>query len=379
MNLMGIARASLIAILVSFFVSVSLPLTPAQAEEVGGFAIVHPDGHVCGVIVGSIAYFGGNDRTMESEFMGCPIGARIIFQTRASETGNVAGYHGTGSNGQTEVTYDANTNSFAVANNSATRTEVTLVIKDGIATDSSGRSFNTGTGVSAETKLSPSEYEKLVSESQRIDRAINQKLAALNKSKDLALQTPGLERCVDWQGSLEQGTECSTATEASISETDSKTVSSRSLVNSIIESQNNILVTDSSTASSDTVTATVAVKPMNEFQKDILTVSPVEITGSLKQVIEYARKVDETARGVNVLESALNRFDAIKSESSLKKVALPTAAKFAGLAKSDSPTICKIEGNKVVRLQKGACEFSYTFTSTVTGNSFTVGKSVAFK
>jgi hypothetical protein len=316
---------------------------------------------------------------MESEFMGCPVGARIIFQTRASESGNVAGYHDTGSNGQTEVSYDTNTNSFAVANNSATRTEVTLVIKDGIATDSSGRSFNTGTGVSAETKLSPSEYEKLVSESQRIDRAISQKLAALNKSKVLALQTPGLERCVDWQGSLEQGTECSIATEASISETDSQTVSSRSLVNSIIESQNKILVTDSSTARSETVTATVAVKAMNEFQKDILTVSPVEIIGSLRQVIEYARKVDETTRGVNVLQSVLNRFEAIKSQSSLQKVALPTAAKFDRLVKSDSPTVCKIEGNKVVRVQKGICEFSYTLKSSGTGNSFTVGKSIIFK
>lgn len=376
---MGKARVSLIITSLFLFVPASLPMMQAQADGLGGYAVVHPDGHVCGVIVATSNDPFGNGGVMPQEYMGCPSGSRIVFQTTASESGNVAGYHGTGSNGQTEVTYDANSNSFTVANNSAAKTEVTLVIKDGVATDSSGRSFNTGTGVSAETKLSPSQYAQLVSESKRIDRAINQQLAALNKSKVLAMQTPGLERCVVWQGSLEQGTECSILDVASISATDTGTVSSRSLVNSITESQKNILVTDSSTASSDTVTTTVAVKAKNDFERDILKVSPVEIIGSLKEVIEYAKKVDETTRGVGILQSALNRFDAIKSKSSLQQVALPTAAKFDESAVSDSPTICKIEGNKVVKLQKGVCEFSYTLTSSGTGNSFTVTKSVTFK
>jgi len=355
-----------------------------NAPAVGGFAVVHPDGHVCGVIVGSIEYFGGNNRTMTSEYMGCPIGARIILQTTQSESGNVAGYHGDGSNGQSTVTYDTNSNSFVVSNNSGNsistaKTEVVLVIKEGVATDSSGRSFNTGTGVTAETKLSPTQYVNLVSESNRIAKAISQQLVARNKSKELALQTPGLERCVIWQGSLERGTECSKLARGSVSANETQTVTSRSIANTIIESEKGILVTDSSTASSESVTATVNVKAKNDYEKNILKISPAEIKGSSKEIIQYFEQIDETSRVVNLLQNLLIRFDSIKGTSSVKQVSLPSTMKFEELAVSDSPLICKIEGNKLVRLKKGVCEFSYTLTSTDTGNSFTVYKSITFR
>lgn len=122
MSSVGFRRYLPIILLASLLTNIS---TPSHAEEVGGFAVVHPDGHVCGVIVGSIAYFGGNDRVMGSEYMGCPVGARIIFQTKASETGNVAGYHGTGSNGQTTVTYDDTSKSFTVSNSTSPETLIT--------------------------------------------------------------------------------------------------------------------------------------------------------------------------------------------------------------------------------------------------------------
>ncbi len=355
-----------------------------NAPAVGGFAVVHPDGHVCGVIVGSIEYFGGNNRTMTSEYMGCPIGARIILQTTQSASGNVAGYHGDGSNGQPGVTYDSTSNSFTVSSNSGSsnstaNTEVVLVIKDGIATDSSGRSFNTGTGVSAETKLSPSQYTNLVSESNRIAKASSQQLVARNKSKELAIQTPGLERCVDWEGSLERGTECSKMAVGSVSESETQTVISRSITNTIIESQKDILVTDSSTAISDSATVTVTVKAKNDYDRDILKISPAEIEGSSKEVIQYSKQIEEKARVVNLLQGVLIRFDAIKGSSSAKQVALPSTARFEEKAISESPIICKIEGNNVVKLQKGLCGFTYTLTSTETGNSFTVRKSITFR
>jgi len=89
---------------------------------------------VCGVIVGG-SYFAGNDKTMTSEYMGCPIGSRIISQTNASPEGNVAGWHGQ------NVTY--NQNQFAIKNDSGT---VTTTIQNGIATDSSGKTWDTGSG-----------------------------------------------------------------------------------------------------------------------------------------------------------------------------------------------------------------------------------------
>ena len=84
------------------------PPTPAQSA-VGGFAVVNPEtGVVQGIIAGSIAYFGGNDRTMVSEYMGCPAGCLIVQQSTSDQNGNVAGIHGP------NVTYNDNRNVFQV-------------------------------------------------------------------------------------------------------------------------------------------------------------------------------------------------------------------------------------------------------------------------
>jgi hypothetical protein len=103
-------------------------------NQLNGYAVVHPTGYVCGVIVGG-SYFAGNDKTMTSEYMGCPVGSKIISQTNASPEGNVAGWHGQ------NVTY--NQNQFAIKNDSGT---VTTTIQNGVATDSSGRTWDTGSG-----------------------------------------------------------------------------------------------------------------------------------------------------------------------------------------------------------------------------------------
>jgi hypothetical protein len=91
--------------------------TPAQAA-VGGFAVVNPEtGVVHGVIVGSIEYFGGNDRTMGSEYMGCPAGCLIVQQSTSDQNGNVAGIHGP------NVTYNDNRNVFQVAQPNTTQSQ----------------------------------------------------------------------------------------------------------------------------------------------------------------------------------------------------------------------------------------------------------------
>ena len=111
------------------------PPTPVQAA-VGGFAIVNPEtGVVHGVIVGSIDYFGGNNRTMGSEYMGCPAGCLIIQQSTSDQNGNVAGVHGP------DVTYNQDRNVFqsvqtntvqsetfteSASNTSAVETDITI-------------------------------------------------------------------------------------------------------------------------------------------------------------------------------------------------------------------------------------------------------------
>ena len=106
----------------------------STVSGLGGYAVIHPDGHVCGVIVGN-SYFAGNDKTMTSEYMGCPVGSRIVFQTKASPDGNVAGWHGQ------NITYSQN--QFTIKNDSGT---ATTVIQNGIATDSNGKVWDTGSG-----------------------------------------------------------------------------------------------------------------------------------------------------------------------------------------------------------------------------------------
>ena len=82
-------------------------------EAVGGFAVVNPEtGVVHGVIVGSIEYFGGNNKTMGSEFMGCSAGCQIIQQSTSHQNGNVSGLQ---SSENREVVYIEERNVFRVS------------------------------------------------------------------------------------------------------------------------------------------------------------------------------------------------------------------------------------------------------------------------
>ena len=93
------------------------PPTQTQAA-VGGFAVVNPEtGVVHGVIVGSIEYFGGNDRTMGHEYMGCPAGCLIVKQSTSDQNGNIAGIHGP------NVTYNDNRNIFQVTESNTTQSQ----------------------------------------------------------------------------------------------------------------------------------------------------------------------------------------------------------------------------------------------------------------
>lgn len=95
----------------------TIPPTPAQAA-VGGFAVVNPEtGVVHGVIVGSIDYFGGNNRTMGSEYMGCPAGCLIVQQGTSVQNGNVAGVAGS------NVTYNQDRNVFQSVQTNTVQTQ----------------------------------------------------------------------------------------------------------------------------------------------------------------------------------------------------------------------------------------------------------------
>jgi hypothetical protein len=109
-------------------------LTRGIGTRFGGYAMIHPDGQVCGVVVSDGAFVFNANGTIPNPFMGCPANSPLVFQTGPSETGNVAGWHGE------NVTYRDGV--FTVRENG----KVTLTIVDGIVTDANGRVFDAGTG-----------------------------------------------------------------------------------------------------------------------------------------------------------------------------------------------------------------------------------------
>jgi hypothetical protein len=111
-------------------------LAPVITTGLGGYAIVHPDGHVCGVIVATSSDPYGNGGFMPIEYMGCPKWSRIVFQTTPSSSGNVAGWSGstvTESNGQFKIGGGTDT----------------ITVRNGVATNTSGQSWDTGNGAPA--------------------------------------------------------------------------------------------------------------------------------------------------------------------------------------------------------------------------------------
>jgi hypothetical protein len=75
---------------------------------------------------------------MPIEYKGCPVGSRIIFQTNPSPTGNVAGWSGE------NVTY--NGSEFIIKSGTSDSATVQTKIQGGVATDSNGRVWDTGSG-----------------------------------------------------------------------------------------------------------------------------------------------------------------------------------------------------------------------------------------
>ena len=356
--------------------------TPSGPSGLGGYAVIHPDGHVCGVIVATSSDPFGNGGFMPNEYMGCPAWSRIVFQTTPSETGNVAGYSGN------SVTYDSNTNSFSISNNGGTtqkkeeNPQVTLVIKDGVATDSTGKSFDTGTGLSTSTSLTTDQYQQLVKEISRRDSAELQRQKAIAQAQDLARQTPGIERCVSWSGFLENGKECSFL--ASGSGSDSSTISSHSVLNSLTSESSTVLtssgthnsVSDSSTSTTESLT--VVSKKTNEFTTIKVEVETLSEKGTTGELVDLATRVETAPQNVADISKNLTKLESLRKVTASATVKLPAAKISEESAASSTPAVCTVTNLTVTRVSKGICTVEYTLKSP-TGNSYTSEKSYSFR
>ena len=132
---------------------------PAEAMNgVGGWAVVDPvTGNVHGVIVATIDTFRERNGVIGHEYMGCASNCVLRFQTRATDDGNVAGWHGTQTNidangiaSQTNdgsVKWNDTTKNFTIKNSStdSTKAKVTrtqTLIPEKTASD--GKNLHTG-------------------------------------------------------------------------------------------------------------------------------------------------------------------------------------------------------------------------------------------
>lgn len=115
---------------------------PEASQGPGGWAVVHPGtGVVHGVIVGTIDTYYGNNGRMHIEYMGCPAGCLLRFQTRATADGNVAGWHGP------EVKFNKNDDTFDLGYKSQNQDGSTVIRQKLIPSKTALDGWNLGTGL----------------------------------------------------------------------------------------------------------------------------------------------------------------------------------------------------------------------------------------
>jgi hypothetical protein len=85
-----------------------------NSSNLGGFAIVSQNGTVYDVITAKISDFGNNDKILQAEYNGCPIGCRVIWQTQSDSNGNIPKYT---SGGSVNVTYNDVQKTFSIEEN----------------------------------------------------------------------------------------------------------------------------------------------------------------------------------------------------------------------------------------------------------------------
>ena len=123
-------------------------------EEVGGWAVVNPEtNQVHGVIVCTESVCGSNGAwagVLPGEYMGCT-NCSLKFQTKATDDGNVAGWHGE------NVTYKPEDETFEMTNNYSTDdgdVEQVMVITPS-KTASDGKDLMTGVETKTKLKTKP--------------------------------------------------------------------------------------------------------------------------------------------------------------------------------------------------------------------------------
>lgn len=157
--------------------------TTTTPSGLGGYAVVAPDGRVCGVIVATSSDPFNNGGKMSNSYMGCPAGSPIVFQTFPSADGNVAGWHGQDVFYFNGVFYvgDQKGSGLTIRNGVVTQSAITRVVETTTAT-SDTRTVTTDTrtvNVISDTSTSSSIKETVTISSVQDTKTINSVVASL--------------------------------------------------------------------------------------------------------------------------------------------------------------------------------------------------------
>ena len=378
-------------------------ISSAQADNCG-WAMIDKDGNSLGVSVGDCEgnFWKDWERLglLDGVFKnaGCNQPCSYAIQTKADPvTGNVAGWNGESPG--TSVKYDSNSGIFTVSQQTTDGTlKPTIAIKDGVATDTTGNSFDTGSGAKVTTTLTPQELisfvisgnnlpdkyiENLSNDNlNKIANEANQKLKenitslvqnAIIKAIEAAKKTPGIERCISWAGYGNSGTECKTfvnGVDISISSgsTTSETHTAISDSNSSTE-----------TSTSQKVTPGEIKNVLEKLQdKSSITVNAISTKTSINELKGLINNVVENQTEATALNKIADKLTSVRGVTYSKSTGLPNLNNVEEAAVSLTPLVCVIEGNTVVSLKKGTCNIEFSVKGA-SGNEFTVGKTIVFR
>jgi hypothetical protein len=157
--------------------------TTTTPSGLGGYAVVAPDGRVCGVIVATSSDPFNNGGKMSDSYMGCPAGSPIVFQTFPSSDGNVAGWHGQDVFYFNGVFYvgDQKSSGLTIRNGVVTQSVITRVVDTTTVTsDTRTATVDTRTvNVSSDTSTLVSVKETVTISSVQDTKTINSVVASL--------------------------------------------------------------------------------------------------------------------------------------------------------------------------------------------------------
>ena len=127
----------------------------------------------------------------------------------------------------------------------------------------------------------------------------------------------------------------------------------------------------------DTTTSSSAIAT-SESSTSVITSNPIDFKGTVKQITELIQSLDISNSEEKAITSVTSKLSNLKTNTKLVKILLPNSPILTEIAKSLTPSVCKVSGLTVQPKKEGTCQISYTVEGE-SGNSFETTKKITFK